>query len=102
MAAFENPSAALSLAPLDIDVAKFVQQVARDTIPDMPDRFIAATTLRLGLPLITRDQGVRASTFSGFSEKTRLHVSARNTAELTRGVAQEIRKRSDRKTGSRR
>jgi len=80
MAAFENPSAALRIGPLDIDVAQFVQQVPRDTIPAMPDRIIAATALRLRLPLITRDQGIRASTFGGFSEKTRLHVSARNAA----------------------
>lgn len=61
MAAFENPGAALRIGPLDIDVAKFVQQVPRDTIPDMADRIIAAPALRLGLPLITRDQGIRAA-----------------------------------------
>jgi PIN domain nuclease of toxin-antitoxin system len=61
MAAFENPSAALRIAPLDIDVTKSVQQISRDTVPDMPDRIIAATALRLGLPLVTRDQRMKAT-----------------------------------------
>ena len=61
MAALENPVVALRVAPLDIDVTKFVQQIPRDTVPDMPDRIIAATALRLGLPLVTRDQSIRAA-----------------------------------------
>jgi PIN domain nuclease of toxin-antitoxin system len=61
MAVFENPGVALRIAPLDIDVTKFVQQIPRDTVPDMPDRIIAATALHLGLPLVTRDQRIRAT-----------------------------------------
>lgn len=61
MAALENPVVGLRVAPLDIDVTKFVQQIPRDTVPDMPDRIIAATALRLGLPLVTRDQRIRAT-----------------------------------------
>jgi len=61
MAAFESPRPALRIAPLDVDIARFVQQVPRDVVPDMPDRIIAATALRLGLPLITRDQRIGAA-----------------------------------------
>jgi PIN domain nuclease of toxin-antitoxin system len=61
MAAFENPIVALRIAPLDFDVAKFIQKIPRDAVPDMPDRIIAATALHLGLPLVTRDQRMRAT-----------------------------------------
>jgi len=61
MTAFENPLAALRVAPLDVDVTRFVQQIPRDTIPDVPDRVIAATALRLGLPLVTRDPRMKAA-----------------------------------------
>ena len=61
MAALENRVVGLRVAPLDIDVTKFVQQIPRDTVPDMPDRIIAATALRLGLPLVTRDKRMRAT-----------------------------------------
>ena len=61
MTAFENPLAALRVAPLDVDVTRFVQQIPKDMIPDVPDRLIAATALRLGLPLVTRDQRMRAA-----------------------------------------
>jgi predicted nucleic acid-binding protein len=35
--------------------------INRDSIPDMPDRIIAATALHLGVPLISRDAKIRAS-----------------------------------------
>jgi len=35
--------------------------VARDTVPDMPDRVIAATALSLGIPLVSRDGKIRDS-----------------------------------------
>jgi len=54
-AALQNPGSALRIAPLDLAVAASPQKVARDVVPDMPDRIIAATALHLGLPLVTRD-----------------------------------------------
>ncbi len=56
MMAFDTPSTALRVAPLDVDTAMFIKQIPRDAVPDMPDRIIAATALRLGLPLVSRDQ----------------------------------------------
>jgi len=35
--------------------ARSLPLVPRDLVPEMPDRIIAATALRLDLPLITRD-----------------------------------------------
>lgn len=54
--AFDTQSTALRVAPLDVDTAMFIKQIPRDAVPDMPDRIIAATALRLGLPLVSRDQ----------------------------------------------
>ena len=56
MMAFDIQSMALRVAPLDVDTAMFIKQIPRDAVPDMPDRIIAATALRLGLPLVSRDQ----------------------------------------------
>ena len=61
IAALESPAAALSIAPLDIGVATFVRQIPRDAVPDMPDRIIAATALRLGAPLVSRDHKMTAA-----------------------------------------
>ncbi len=35
--------------------------IPRDQVPDMPDRIIAATAAHLGVPLISRDGKIRAS-----------------------------------------
>lgn len=53
--ALDYPATALRLAPIDRAVADAVAQIPRATVPDMPDRIIAATALALGLPLVTRD-----------------------------------------------
>jgi PIN domain nuclease of toxin-antitoxin system len=47
--------------PLDYHVAKIMQQIDRNQIPDMPDRIIAATALALEVPLITSDGTIRKS-----------------------------------------
>ncbi len=54
-------SSALSLVPLDSDVARALRRIPRDIVPDMPDRIIAATGLYLGLPVVTRDSRIRAA-----------------------------------------
>lgn len=56
----KNPQSAVTLAPLDLAVAEVLSQIPRGTVPDMPDRIIAATALTLGLPLVTRDHNIRA------------------------------------------
>src|SRR3972149_2088855 len=48
------------VAPLDLDVTMALGRVDRNTVPDMPDRIIAATALHLDLPLLTRDPKIAA------------------------------------------
>jgi len=43
---------------LDTQIIQVMRRVPRETVPDMPDRIIAATALFLGLPLITRDDRI--------------------------------------------
>ena len=47
--------------PFDNSVAVTMQDIRREDIPDMPDRIIAATGLRDGLPVISRDGKIKAS-----------------------------------------
>lgn len=56
-----DPQAPLTLAPLTLAAAEAVGRIPRSTVPDMPDRIIAATALHLGLPLVTRDRKIRAA-----------------------------------------
>lgn len=52
---------AFRVASLDFHVASVVGRIPRDSVPDMPDRIIAATALHLGLPLVTRDRPLRSA-----------------------------------------
>jgi PIN domain nuclease of toxin-antitoxin system len=47
------------LADLTFEVTSALATIARDDVPDMPDRIIAATALHLRLPLITRDHRIQ-------------------------------------------
>jgi PIN domain nuclease of toxin-antitoxin system len=51
----------LAVVFVDRDVANALATLPRDQVPDMPDRIIAATALHLGVPLISRDGKIRAS-----------------------------------------
>jgi predicted nucleic acid-binding protein len=57
----EDDQSVLAMAPLDMAVARALPAIPRTEVPDMPDRIIAATALANGLPLITRDHRIRAS-----------------------------------------
>ncbi|HVG17643.1 MAG TPA: type II toxin-antitoxin system VapC family toxin [Blastocatellia bacterium] len=59
--ALGDPASALVIFPLDLKIALAVEQIARSSVPDMPDRIIAATALHLNLPLITRDRRIQAA-----------------------------------------
>jgi PIN domain nuclease of toxin-antitoxin system len=51
----------LKVVPFDYEMAETMRQIPRDIVPDLPDRMIAATSLTLGIPLITADEKIRRS-----------------------------------------
>jgi len=54
--ALKDSTRSLVVAPLDGAVAEAVKTIPRDVVPDMPDRIIAATAVRLNAELVTRDR----------------------------------------------
>lgn len=60
-AGIRDSASGLIVAPVDSAVADAVYKVPRASVPDMPDRIIAATALHLGLPLVTRDQRIQSA-----------------------------------------
>jgi PIN domain nuclease of toxin-antitoxin system len=61
IAVLNEPDPSLIVVPIDLAISIAVQNIDRDTVPDMPDRIIAATALHLNLPLVTRDRKIQAS-----------------------------------------
>jgi PIN domain nuclease of toxin-antitoxin system len=61
LAVLNEPDPSLIVVPIDLAISIAVQNIDRDTVPDMPDRIIAATALHLNLPLVTRDRKIQAS-----------------------------------------
>jgi predicted nucleic acid-binding protein len=59
--ALKHEDSGFRVVPLDEAIARSVERVPRDQVPDMPDRIIAATALFLGLPLVTRDGQIHAT-----------------------------------------
>lgn len=51
----------LQVIPLDELISFRVQQINRLTVPEMPDRIIAATALAYNLPLVSRDHKLQAT-----------------------------------------
>ena len=60
--ALDDPNVGIALAPLEGNVSATIRHIDRATVPDMPDRIIAATALSLGLPLVTRDLKIQGLT----------------------------------------
>ena len=59
--ALANPNHVLKEAPFTSEVVEVMRQISRNSVPDMPDRIIAATALYRGVPVISRDGHIRAS-----------------------------------------
>jgi PIN domain nuclease of toxin-antitoxin system len=62
--ALDQPSAVLRELPFDRAVAAAMPRIARDRVPDLPDRIIAATAQLHDVPLISRDRQI---TLAGLS-----------------------------------
>jgi len=59
-ALLEPPALNYRLVGLDLSILRTLQEVERKTVPDMPDRIIAATALSLRLPLLSHDRAIAA------------------------------------------
>ena len=61
LAQIAHENAGVQLVDVDRHVAESIRRVPRSEVRDMPDRIIAATALHLGVPLVSRDRKIRAS-----------------------------------------
>lgn len=59
--ATSSEEAALVEIPVTGQIANKMRSVSRISIPDMPDRIIAATGLSLNIPIISRDGKIKVS-----------------------------------------
>lgn len=59
--ALRNPDYVIEEAPFNVAIVEAMRNVSRDEVPDMPDRIVAATALRFGVPVISRDRRIRSS-----------------------------------------
>lgn len=60
-AVLSDTGSVLEEVPFSGETAEAMRMVPRDAVPDMPDRMIAATAIHLGVPVISRDGRIRAS-----------------------------------------
>ncbi len=60
-AALADPNHVFKEVAFTVDVAEAMLQVSRESIPDMPDRIVAATATYLGVPALSRDGRIRTS-----------------------------------------
>lgn len=58
--ALDDSTTAFRLIEINREIADEVENIPRATVPDMPDRIIAATALNLNLPLVTKDSKIQA------------------------------------------
>lgn len=59
--ALRNPDYVIEEAPFNVAIIEAMRNVSRDKVPDMPDRIVAATALRFGVSVISRDRQIRSS-----------------------------------------
>jgi PIN domain nuclease of toxin-antitoxin system len=62
MAEIDHPQPILEVIAIDRDLSDQPALIPRVTVPEMPDRIIAATALLSNLPLVTADNKIRALT----------------------------------------
>ena len=59
--ALADPEYVVEEVPFTGEVVEAMRQIPRKSVPDMPDRIVAATAAYLGVPVISRDGRIRAS-----------------------------------------
>ncbi len=59
--AMADPDHVFTEAAVSSEVCEAMRLVPRSEVPDMPDRIIAATAIHLGVPVLSRDNRIRAS-----------------------------------------
>jgi PIN domain nuclease of toxin-antitoxin system len=59
--ALQDPEFVVQAVAVDSHIVDAMRQVPRDDVPDLPDRIVAATALFFGVPVISRDGRIRAS-----------------------------------------
>lgn len=57
----DDPNEPIELLPLNLDIARGMNRVLRNEVPDMPDRIIAATAVEHKLRLVSVDSDIRNS-----------------------------------------
>ncbi|MEA3344642.1 MAG: PIN domain-containing protein [Chloroflexota bacterium] len=60
LALVDPPTSNYPVAPLDTPVVRALESIDCNTVPDMPNRIIAATAWRLRLPLLSKDPAIAA------------------------------------------
>ena len=61
LALLDRPESQLVETPVSRSIIAALLSISRETVPDMPDRVIAATALSLAVPVISRDGKIRDS-----------------------------------------
>lgn len=59
LSTLHRPDSGFIVKPFDLAIAEALAGIPRNTVPDMPDRMIAATALHLDLPLVTADSRIQ-------------------------------------------
>jgi PIN domain nuclease of toxin-antitoxin system len=59
--ALADPDHVLKESPFTVEIVDAMRKVPRATLPDMPDRIVAATAVYFGVPVLTRDGRIRGS-----------------------------------------
>jgi PIN domain nuclease of toxin-antitoxin system len=59
--AMKNPATVFQEIPFDLPIVEKMRSVSRENVPDLPDRMIAATSLHLGVPRVSRDRKIQVS-----------------------------------------
>lgn len=65
--AVSDPAYPVEILPISADVARAITRIPRATVPDLPDRIVAATALVHAIPIVSADQKIRALTVPGLS-----------------------------------